>query len=138
MLKLVSSSLFLIIILSACSQNESKRIEEFSYDNLYGTWRIDSTAENGSFNKRTTIKDEFFVFLKDRTVKMKTFENGTEKAYTLGTYKVVSDTLRITTPKGSEGMNFKIRLDGNLIELNGTFPISDYNQRKPTMFLGRK
>lgn len=112
--------------------------EEFDLKKLVGTWRIDSVAENGNMNKRAAVNEEFFVFQDGGTFKMKAIEGDTEKIFTLGTYRVVNDTLKITTLKGAEGMNFKIFLLGDFIQLDGTFPISDNNQSRPTLFLGRR
>lgn len=89
-------------------------------------------------NKRVAVNEEFFVFQDRGTVKMKAIEGDNEKIFTLGTYRAVNDTLKITTLKGAEGMNFKISIEGDFIQLDGTFPISDYNQAKPTLFLGRR
>jgi hypothetical protein len=134
-LSIISS---MILLHNSFAQTTSIVSEDFDLDKLVGTWRIDSVAENSNMNKRAAVNEEFFVFQEGGTVKMKAIEDDTENIFTLGTYRVVNDTLKITTLKGAEGMNFKIFLKGDFIQLDGTFPISEYNQAKPTLFLGRR
>lgn len=132
-MKLIIYSIVSFISLTLHSQNET-----FELNQLYGSWRIDSTAENIYENRRNAVNEEFFVFDQANFLKMTAIQDGLLKTYTLGTYAVQNDSLFITTLGGSKNMKYRILLKGDFIQLDASFSISNSNPRKPTFFLGRK
>jgi len=132
-MKLIIYSVVSFISLSLYSQNET-----FDLNQLYGSWRIDSTAENIFENRRNAVNEEFFVFDQANFLKMTAIEDGLLKTFTLGTYVVQNDSLLITTLGGSKNMKYRILLKDDFIQLDASFTISSTNNRKPTFFLGRK
>jgi len=133
MLGIISLSL----LFASCEQKASNEDIKIEMNDIFGIWRIDSTSENGKYNKRNAIYEEFFIFKEDGTVDVKSNQIKGPKLVTLGTFELISDTLKINTLKGNPGMTFIINLNGKVMRLDGTFPISVYNDRKPTMFLGK-
>ena len=95
-MKFVFFSLFLLSISNVLSQGESIVFEK----DLYGSWRIDSSAENRAFNRRPAINEEFFVFDETGFFRMKKIDDGGTDTKTIGRYQLSGDTIRITTMNG--------------------------------------
>lgn len=133
-MKFVLANLFLFTVFIAFTQDHST----INLKDLYGTWRIDSSAENRTFNVRPAINEEFFVFEENGFVRVKKIEEETMDSLTLGRYELRGDTLQITTLKGGPRMNFIMTMNTPVLELVGTFPISSSNLKKPTLFLSKK
>ena len=134
-MKCITTCICLLTLCVAFGQNEPV---EFTIDDIYGTWRIDSTAEDGTYNKRTSVLEEFFVFQENGKVNMEVIEEGTLASNPFGTFTLVADTLKIRTLKGAPGINFVITMTAEVLQLESTFPISDLNSRKATAYLSRK
>jgi len=69
---------------------------------------------------------------------MKKIDDGGTDTKTIGRYQLSGDTIRITTMNGGTGMNFVVTISTSVMQLDGTFPISSENTRRPTFFLSRE
>jgi hypothetical protein len=134
-MKIITTSIYLFTFFFVFSQNGESDI---NVDEIYGTWRIDSSAENRTYNIRNAINEEFFVFMENGSVNMEKIEDENINSFPLGTFTIATDTLKIRTLKGAPGMNFVITKNSEVLQLDGTFPISESNSRKPTLFLSKK
>lgn len=136
-MKFIITSAFLILLSSVFSQIETHRIYNISVEQIAGKWHIDSTSESGH-NMRPAIYDEYFVFLEDKTFLAEKVENEDTTSNKLGTFEIISDSLKIKTLIGAPFMEFIITQNSNNLELWGTFEISDYNKSHPTFYLSNK
>jgi hypothetical protein len=132
-MKIIITGIYLLTFLNALSQNNFG----FRIDPICGIWRIDSTAENGSLNKRDAVNEEYFVFLSSHSFLMDKVEDGVASSISMGSYRMESNMLITRNNKGEPFLNFIVTIDSTHLRLDGTFPISDSNSRKPTFYLSK-
>lgn len=133
-MKISLTGIYLFATILVMGQNERSRV---NLNELYGTWRIDSTAEDLSFNIRAAVNEEFFVFDQNGELNIQKIEAGEMNSMKFGTYRLSADTINIRTLRGAPGINFVVSKHNNVLQLDGTFPISETNSSKPTLFLSR-
>lgn len=104
--------------------------------NIEGSWRVDSTAEDVTFNVRPNEIEEYMVFSKDMSISML---NGSG-SFDMGTYKIKGDTIQFISERGAVYVEWvATQIDSDHLRLDGVESIAgDRNPRKPTTFFTRK
>lgn len=104
-----------------------------------GTWRIDSLAENNVIKKILT-KDsviQVFNFRKDGALSGMEVTPSVTKDRKLGKWKVENDSVFFISEKGNIFMRYGYQKKGDVLILNGNFPISSTNKKKPSFYLSK-
>lgn len=105
----------------------------------YGTWRIDSVAEDKIIKNRL-IKDsniQVFNFRKDGVFSTMEVTSKKTSDYVFGNWKVENDSIFIFIEKGNLAMSYGFQINGSCLTLNGNFEISSNIKKKPSFYLSK-
>lgn len=105
----------------------------------YGTWKIDSVAENKVVIDRL-VKDtiiQVMNFRKDGVFSSMEVSSRWTKDRVIGNWNVKEDSVFIISEQGKIIMRYGFEFKGPILSLNGNFQISSNNKKKPTFYLSR-
>ncbi|MCE2712431.1 MAG: hypothetical protein LW688_07820 [Cryomorphaceae bacterium] len=121
-------------------QEKNTKSEVVDFGNFkYGTWKIDSVAENKVVIDRL-VEDtviQVMNFRKDGIFSSMEVSSRWTKVRDIGSWKVKKDSVFIVTEQGNIAMRYGYEFKDATLTLNGNFQISSNNEKKPTFYLSK-
>lgn len=122
------------------AQEENIETKVVDFGNFkYGTWKIDSIAENKVIIDRL-VKDtiiQVMNFRKDGILSTMEVSNRFTAISVIGKWKVKDDSVFIITEQGKIALRYGFEFKDSTLSLNGKFKISSNNKKKPTLYLSK-
>jgi hypothetical protein len=140
-----------IFLFSSCNNESTKKVKaqlnvekdiptkvqkEKNASICFGTWRIDSVAENEIVIDRQGNEQKFqlFNFRKSGVFSMMEITPNVKKDKVLGHWKTIGNSILIEN--GDKFMKYRFEFSNpNVLILHGEYQISSNNTAKPTFFL---